>query len=496
MESAQSHRPRWQFSLKAALAGVILVTISTTAALVHGPWLLTSRRNIDQVIAQVNDEIARSTSQEVKALFDQALVAQETIAAAFLQELVDVNDPEQRAWLYLSWMQANPSFAWIVLGFPNGDQLGVQRVSSQRLNWIERRWLPERQRVAQTVKTFGLEAEALSPAPLSLIRTTTDEQDFRVQDRPWYQAGAAQPGQPVWTDVYVFATDRVLGINAALGLERGGEFLATVSVAFELQRISQFLQALKGDRASAIFITNPAGELIAFSELEEAAYVPGADGELRLKQVPESEHPHLSLVSQALQEQGVSFAQLTERQDLTYRSQATGELYYLSLAPLRYDGLDWFVGTVIAESLYLQDIQRNNRRLYLTVSGFLLVAAGLAVGLTSYTIGQPLLRLGRAAKAIEVGDFGAVDLQAIARRPDELGQLARVFQGMSEEVWAREQRLQQQVQDLKIEIDERQRQAQVSEIVETDFFQDLQAKARTIRRQRRDRPSGESPPLE
>lgn len=60
---------------------------------------------------------------------------------------------------------------------------------------------------------------------------------------------------------------------------------------------------------------------------------------------------------------------------------------------------------------------------------------------------------------------------------------------MSNEVQAREQRLQKQVQDLKIEIDESKRQEQVSEIVDSDFFQDLQSKARAIRRQRRDRPS-------
>jgi len=60
---------------------------------------------------------------------------------------------------------------------------------------------------------------------------------------------------------------------------------------------------------------------------------------------------------------------------------------------------------------------------------------------------------------------------------------------MSDEVYAREQRLKQQVQDLKIEINERQRRQEVSEIVETDFFQDLQAKARAIRRQRRERHS-------
>ena len=49
------------------------------------------------------------------------------------------------------------------------------------------------------------------------------------------------------------------------------------------------------------------------------------------------------------------------------------------------------------------------------------------------------------------------------------------------EAYIREQRLRQQIEQLRIEIDEVQRQEQVSEIVETDFFQDLKAKACSMR---------------
>ncbi len=50
------------------------------------------------------------------------------------------------------------------------------------------------------------------------------------------------------------------------------------------------------------------------------------------------------------------------------------------------------------------------------------------------------------------------------------------------EAYVREQTLRQQIQQLKIEIDEVKHKKQVSDIIETDFFQDLQIKARNIRR--------------
>lgn len=56
------------------------------------------------------------------------------------------------------------------------------------------------------------------------------------------------------------------------------------------------------------------------------------------------------------------------------------------------------------------------------------------------------------------------------------------------EAYIREQGLRREIQQLRIEIDEVKRQQEVKEIVETDFFQDLQTKADTIRKRRQRRP--------
>lgn len=56
------------------------------------------------------------------------------------------------------------------------------------------------------------------------------------------------------------------------------------------------------------------------------------------------------------------------------------------------------------------------------------------------------------------------------------------------ESYRREQELRREIQQLKIEIDEAKRARQVSEIVETDFFQGLQQRARTMRTRGRGEP--------
>jgi len=91
-------------------------------------------------------------------------------------------------------------------------------------------------------------------------------------------------------------------------------------------------------------------------------------------------------------------------------------------------------------------------------------------------------RVTAAAGAVEGGAFGAEALAGVAERPDALGQLARVFARMAREVAAREAGLKKEIQTLRIEIDDAQKRRQVSEITETEYFQDLRRKAGELRR--------------
>ncbi len=92
-----------------------------------------------------------------------------------------------------------------------------------------------------------------------------------------------------------------------------------------------------------------------------------------------------------------------------------------------------------------------------------------------------VVRLTDAAGAVEAGVFDPARLDEVTAGGGELGQLARVFQNMVQMVQAREQRLQQQVQDLRIEIDQKSMSRQVAEVTESDYFRHLQHEAQRLR---------------
>lgn len=96
---------------------------------------------------------------------------------------------------------------------------------------------------------------------------------------------------------------------------------------------------------------------------------------------------------------------------------------------------------------------------------------------------RDVARITAAAQALEADQFDIEGLAAVVARPDALGDLARVFQTMAREVYAREQRLRTEMEELRIQIDEARKTQMVNEITDTEYFRNLQEKAKQMRSQ-------------
>jgi HAMP domain-containing protein len=126
-----------------------------------------------------------------------------------------------------------------------------------------------------------------------------------------------------------------------------------------------------------------------------------------------------------------------------------------------------------------------------TVAAVIVLALSLLTFIViARRVTEPVNRLTAAVAQVEAKTFEPEGLADVATRSDELGQLARVFQRMAREVQAREQRLTQEVQELRVEIDQVRRARQVAEITETEYFEQLRDKAEEIRSKRN--PSNEA----
>jgi PAS domain S-box-containing protein len=440
--------------LKSELVGVVLLTVTVTAAIVYIPWLLTSQRNIDQIVAQVNEQIAQDTSQEVERLFDNVQATQQTIGLSIARDLIDINNPQQRDTFLLSILQSHENFTFVQFAYPNGNYVGVQRVAAVEakddiLKLHFRQWNAQTRITEKNTTIYKLDGQQLKEIGKQKIQ----EPNWYAPLRPWYQDAIKSTDRTVWTE-YVYRSTNTPGIDANITLHKDGKLIGVIGVGFELNNISQYLQKQQSKRREgAVFIINAKGEMIASMDPKEdnPVQIQGKDSP-QLKPLGQTKNPYLKLASQAidLNQALKTIPDLVSRQQFIYQEPISGEKYYVSLAPL--GKRNWIVCTVIPESNYLSEIRQNNTNLVIVVVGFLLLAAGIAVLMTDRAIAQPITAITKAAVRVTGGDL---DARVPQLANNEIGILAEAFNEMTSQLKQSKGQLEENNRTLEQNIEQR-----------------------------------------
>lgn len=148
---------------------------------------------------------------------------------------------------------------------------------------------------------------------------------------------------------------------------------------------------------------------------------------------------------------------------------------------------------IAAQIMYVpaQEVFDNARQSFLLVLGIFAIIFSIAIFALNIavrpTVVRPLGKLaGLANKVAEDEildeDLNSLEMSRVVTRGDELGQLARTFQKMARQVKRREQALKMQVQELRVEIDNSRKTQTVSEITESEYFQNLKKRATDLRK--------------
>jgi methyl-accepting chemotaxis protein len=157
------------------------------------------------------------------------------------------------------------------------------------------------------------------------------------------------------------------------------------------------------------------------------------------------------------------------------------------------NGFGWKLNDTIAtQIIYIPaetiiQIARDSTLVVMSVFGLIFIVALFVINVTvRHFVVRPITFMGEVARRVAAGELNftteeRAQMAEVAKRPDEIGQALTVFQTMTQEVKKREDRLTAQVQKLKIDVDEARKAKAVSEITDTEYFQNLRAKAKALR---------------
>ena len=412
-----------KLGLRAALTGLVLLTVAVTAILIHLTWFYASRENVADVVGQLNRQIVGSVQHEVRATLNDAWSVQEAVQSIFFQEAIKPTDEAKREFIFLALLRSHPTLSWIAIGFPDGGFFGALRAADDEFDMVEVKRNPETGVRQQRVDTY-------TPQPGDVLFRGREmaPSDYEATAQGWYQRAVAENG-PGWSMLSHLPYRDRAAIVTSTPIVIDLDFSGVLAVVVELERLSQFLAGLQVGKTGTVLLLNRDGQVVASAA--SAAVERQREGEMPVLGILARNHPMLASIAALLAGKGLSLADLQESRQLQTTGPIDGKDYFVTFSPLKFNG--WVVATVIPADDFLASIRRNVMILVLALAGLTLLIAALAILSANRLVVAPLLRIAGQLKHIEEFRLERVGrLTSPLRELDDLsGALSQMSRGLA-----------------------------------------------------------------
>jgi len=188
---------------------------------------------------------------------------------------------------------------------------------------------------------------------------------YDPRQRPWY-IGAASTDQPVWTDAYVFFTDRKPGITVSARYNGSNGRFYIYGVDISLDELSRFLASLQIGRRGKAIIMDSAGDVVASPTGN--AMVDKGNGNVVPAKVDALGDPGLTRAYDQFRANGPG----------RHVEEVNGQPYIVTITPLTTGGGDWFIVITVPEEDFVGFIVNSNRHALIMSLGIVFIAIALA----------------------------------------------------------------------------------------------------------------------
>ena len=347
----------------------------------------------NELTVQLQNKVSHSIREKLRTYIETPHLVNRLNAntVSFNHSETHVHDSKQH---FLEHLQTFPLLNQIVMADAKGNIVGATRLKHSQLQTFE---FKNSTHTVYQVNHLG---------KLVLFEKTSDAN--RQQLYPWYDEALRAP-KSVWNSIYNNTATQQPTLMAILPMyNQKGELRHVFGSSFELSRITQFMQQLKVGDSGYAFILENKGHLIAANR--ETPFIKTA-----IQYITQT-YPNFNHI------QNIRYINFTEQ----------NQQMFLQLTPIRDQwGLNWLV--VVAVPAFTDHIYANIRSTLITAFIAMAIAIFISV-MTARWIICPIRRLNHAAKTFARGQWDLTKLRVDLDRKDELGELAKSFKNMAEQL--------------------------------------------------------------
>jgi adenylate cyclase len=402
----------FQISIRAGLSIGVVAVVVLTAAIVHIPWSLTSQTNVAELNGRLNSLVIRSIAEKVDHLLDDAVAVRQAIATDLVNDEGDMDDVARRQFLFLSFLESQPSLTAIEFGRPDNHSFLALRSLDGTIRIEET--IPNDPRPMGVTDTYRLGGSG----DFVFEHREKTPSDYKVTQQLWFLT-AFDKDRPPWSNIYRLPATGNFGVTTSSPVERNGELLGAIGVSISLARLSAFLDGIDVSAHGMVFLTNTYDELVAVQSPMRAA-MGGMTTSPNILKLEDIGLPAVRVAVAALKANGAELQSLDRGRQFTFRDAATRGTYFVTLAPLTQMGL--IVCVVIPEGDILGAIDRNTRILLVALGAFIVLIGFAATFAARRAIGRPLARVTENLRQLE--NFQLDSVETIPSRFTEIRQVS------------------------------------------------------------------------
>ena len=446
----------------------IVLSIQITVAVGLTGWISfqSSERAVQKLTRQLCENLNFRVEKQITSYLEESVRVNQAMTITLTNGSVNPNDISQVQKDIFNKLRELNTQNILFYGNENGTMVGIERNGDSNFLLRIREDSGNPNRPTYELSNNGIRGK--------LVKT---EINYDHRTRPWYVA-AKQSGKAIWSSIFVSTTDGELTTTKATPIyNSSGGLQGVVGINVSLKQIKQFMLQTRPSDKWQVFLVEGDGSLVASTS--ETPVFEQNGSTIKRFEVLQSKDIRLQNAGLAVQKQFGGFQNLQDSQVVEF--DFNGEKYIVSTHKLNRDlQLDWSVGIIVPKSIFMQEVDENNRTTLIII--VIMLGATILIGLAiSSWLLRPIKDLMKAAKEIEEESFDPEELTSVAQRKDELGQMARVFQDMGSTIAERQNGMKSQLSKLRKEKDEAKKMAIASQLGQGDSLQSILSRSRAAR---------------